>query len=274
MKKSILSTLLALGFASGAGAHDMFLKLESFFVPSGVDVSLALLNGTFEKSENAITRDRMADVRIVGPTDETEHPDAARWRDEADTAFLQLRAGAPGTYVAGVSTRPRTLELSAEEFNEYLEHDGALDVLAMRKRQGELGKAARERYSKHVKAVFQVGDARTRGYAHRLGYPAELVPLNNPYELRSRSALRVLFLKDGNPVPRHLVYASYAGSTTSDGASEHRETIQTRTDASGVAAVEIDRPGKWYVRTIHMEKSDEPDVDYVSNWATLSFEVR
>jgi len=33
--------------------------------------------------------------------------------------------------------------------------------------------------------------------------------------------------------------------------------------------------GRWYVRTIHMvETTDEADVDYESNWATLTFQVR
>lgn len=35
---------------------------------------------------------------------------------------------------------------------------------------------ARERYSKHVKVIVQVGDRRTNAYETALGYPAELIP--------------------------------------------------------------------------------------------------
>ena len=51
-------------------------------------------------------------------------------------------------------------------------------------------------------------------------------------------------------------------------------TFNATTDLSGVARIRLDEPGHWYVRLIHMEKSDELDVDYVSEWATLTFEVR
>ena len=78
--------------------------------------------------------------------------------------------------MTGVSVKPRELELKAADFNAYLEEDGIPDVLEARRRNNELGKPARERYSKHVKAVFQVGDARTDVFGAVLGYPAEIVP--------------------------------------------------------------------------------------------------
>ena len=52
-------------------------------------------------------------------------------------------------------------ELTAEEFNDYLEHDGVTDVLERRRSQGQLTSDARERYSKHVKAIVQVGEPRS-----------------------------------------------------------------------------------------------------------------
>src|SRR3989449_7585247 len=52
-------------------------------------------------------------------------------------------------------------------------------------------KGARERYSKHVKAVFQVGRDRSDGFNVTLGYPAEIVPLDNPYGMDRGAALRV-----------------------------------------------------------------------------------
>lgn len=275
MTKKTLLTLAAFVLLVGSlYAHDMFLKLTTYFLAPHTETSIALYNGTFDKSENVITRDRMADVRIVGPGDEAAHPDTAQWREQDNTTFLDFTTGAPGTYVVGVSTRSRFIDLSAEDFNAYLTHDGVLDVLEARTRDGKLGAAARERYAKHVKAVFQVGEARTEAYRQRLGYPAELVPLTNPYALGVGDAFEVLFLKDGRPVANQLVYASYEGHHGHDAQDRHVEAVQTRTDEAGVARFDLVHAGRWYVRLIHMVEANEEDVDYDSNWTTLTFEIQ
>lgn len=265
-------------------AHDMFLKLASFFLEPNANASVELINGTFEASENVITRDRMLDVSIVGSDGRVTHPPTSAWRDSAvhhpnpdsaDTAILEFETGGPGTYVIGVSTAPTVFTLTGEQFDDYLLHDGVLDVLEERKERGELGTPATERYSKHVKAIVQVGDRRTDTYGHRLGYPVELVPLSNPYELDVGEELAVQFLKDGRPVADQIVYASPEGHPAHDEAGVHREEVTTRTDEEGVARIEVTRAGRWYVRLIHMVAPEEdPEVDYESNWATLTFEVR
>ena len=99
----------------------------------------------------------------------------------AQPSSPRVETGSPGTYVIGASTRHRDFGLSAADFNAYLEHDGIPDVLKARRRDGELEKDVLERYGKHVKTILQVGHERTDDYKVRLGYPAEIVPLVNPY---------------------------------------------------------------------------------------------
>jgi uncharacterized GH25 family protein len=137
-----------------------------------------------------------------------------------------------------------------------------------------LDESARERYSKHVKAIVQVGETRSDSYSYRLGYPIEIVPQQNPYELAAGDALEVLVLCDGEPVANQVVYASYEGYHAHGGDGEHREAVQTRTDGTGLARIPLDHSGRWYVRLIHMVPVDGPEVDYESNWATLTFEVQ
>jgi uncharacterized GH25 family protein len=273
MRKVLLAGVALLLGAGALQAHDLFLKLQTYFLESGRDVSVALLNGTFEGSENPVSRDRMADVSIVGPLGQVQHPPATSWHDDETTSFLDFRTGAPGTYVIGVSTRSRMIELSAEDFNEYLEHDGVLDVLEARERDGELDQPAREKYSKHVKAVVQVGRTPSGSYTQRLRYPVELVPLVNPTRMRKGDRFEVLFLRDGVPVSNHLIYASYEGYQAEEEGAP-REAVEARTDDFGVFRFELTERGRWYVRLIHMERGQEEGVDYESNWATLTFEVR
>lgn len=276
-------TVLVVATVGTARAHDMFLKLDSFFLAPHSAAVVSLINGTFDRSENAITRDRLADVTIVGP-DGARHPPTSAWRDTAayhssqdsiDTSLLEFETGSAGTYVIGVSTRPTVFTLTAQDFNDYLAHDGVVDIIEARERKGQADDAATERYSKHVKALVQVGESRSDDFSHALGYPVEFVPLQNPYSLRVGDVLEVRFVRDGRAVPDHVVYASHESFHGHDDDGEHLEAVSTRTDAYGIAVIELTAPGKWYVRTIHMvETAGESDVDYESNWATLTFEIR
>lgn len=264
---------VALGAAVVRG-HDMFLVVADHDVTAHSSTRVDLFNGTFEKSENVIDRDRMIDVSIVDGAGAATHPGEGAWQEEGNVTVLPFQTGAPGTYVVGVSTRARMIELSGKDFNDYLEHDGVLDVLAARRDDGTLDEAANERYSKHVKTILQVGDSPTESFSHRLGYPIEIVPATNPATLQAGDTLDVLILADGEPVAGQLVYASYEGFHAHGDSGDHQEAVSTRTNESGVASIPVSRPGRWYARLIRMVEVDEEGVDYESNWATLTFEVR
>lgn len=266
MRTLTLIGLLAL-VAAVVNAHDLFIKLDSYFVNPNTRVRVPMLNGTFLVSENAITPDRMLDLSVVSEG-KRRRLETTLWTVAGDTTWLSIQTGPAGTYVVGVSTKPRELALSAADFNEYLEHDGIPDVLEERRRSGELGRDVVERYHKHVKAVFQVGERRSDDFTRILGYPAEIVPLDNPYSLGPTKTLRVRCLVDGRAVANQLLIS---GGESSTGLIGERST---RTDVDGVASFRLDRPGKWYVKFVHMAPSADHGIDYESKWATLTFEVR
>ncbi|MGD2114926.1 MAG: DUF4198 domain-containing protein [Acidobacteriota bacterium] len=279
-----LFLILLTAFVAAAAAHDLYLVVEDHDVPAHAEMTVALYNGTFSTSENTIDRERMTDVTIVDGRGREVHPAADRWREEGNATLLDVETGAPGTYLLGVSTRARMIELSAEEFEDYLEHDGVLDVLEARRAAREGGESAersartgggpvRERYAKHVKTLLDVGGEATDTFSHRLGYPVEIVPLENPALLEVGRELPVLVLADGEPLADQLVYAGYAAHDAHQGEHDHRNAVETRTDAEGVARIGLDHPGRWYIRLIHMVPSGEEGVDYVSEWATLTFDV-
>jgi len=270
--RHLIAMGVLVGLAVPVMAHDMFLVVDDHDLPVASPAEVALYNGTFDKSENAIDRDRMIDVSLVDGQGEVSHPTTGQWRDDNNIAFLSFQTGAAGTYLLGVSTRPNMIELSADDFNEYLKHDGVLDVLAAREQGGLLDRPANERYAKHVKTLLQVGDDATDTYSTFLGFPIEIIPQANPASLAPGDTLRVLVMADGSPVAEQLVYASYAGYHSHDDTGGHQEAMQARTDANGVAEIEISRSGRWYVRLIRMLPVDEDGVDYESNWATLTFE--
>jgi uncharacterized GH25 family protein len=265
---ALLTLLLLVGTAGIAAAHDMFLKPSRFFVPENSEVRVRVLNGTFDRSENSIARARLRDASVVTPTRRVQL-DTAEWTVTGDTSTFHVHTRGPGTYVIGASTRPSMIELSGDDFNKYLEEDGIPDALADRRRTNEMQKPARERYHKHVKALIQVGAARSDHYATALGYPAEIIPLENPYSLAKGATLRARTLVDGKPAGNQ--YVLYGARTTDNKAIEQKSV---RSDAEGVARIPLSEAGTWYVKFINMARVQGDTVDYESKWATITFQVR
>ncbi len=101
-----------------------------------------------------------------------------------------------------------------------------------------------------------------------LGYPAEIVPVTNPYFLVLGDTLAVRCLVDGKPVAQQLVIAGGQRDTSAI------PEIRARSGPDGVARFVIRTTGKWYVKFIHMMPLSGDSVNYESKWATLTFQVR
>ena len=269
MRKSLVVLgSLCLGLTTVLSAHDMFLKLRSFFLAENTRVVVPLLNGTFSTSENSIDRNRVADISLIAPGNRIRY-DTTAVTAHGDTTFLGIATEGPGTYVLGLSTRPNQLKISGKEFEAYLEEEGLTEVQDARKQAGIASDSASERYAKHVKAVLQVGVLRNDGYGAVLGYPAELIPLDNPYSVKPGGTLRVRALVNGTPAANLTVLAG--GRSAGDA----RLPVQTvRTGPDGEATIRLPRRGHYYVKFISMVRVTGGVTDYVSNWATMTFQVR
>ena len=279
----IVSRLLIPVLLSGAAmwvvanelwAHDLFLKPEAFFLAPHSRLRVWVLNGTFTSSEAAVDRDRLRDLSVAN-TAGVIHPDTASWERGDKKSSWRVDLADSGTYAIGASVRPRILRLEGKAFNQYLEEDGIPDILALRRRRGEMNSPARERYSKHVKALLLVGGKRNASedtaFRVQFGYPAELVPLDNPYGMRRGQTLRVRALVDAKPVAGQLVLA---GGHSASG--KKFPEVRMRTDSQGVARLALRRAGVWYVKFVNMRDvaAGSDSVDYESKWATLTFAVR
>lgn len=286
--RRLLTLLIAVVLLS---SHDMYLKLDSYFLEADSPATIKLFNGTIENSENSIDRNRMSDVSLVG-NGERIHPDTTQWSERENMTLLSFKTGAAATWVAGVSTKSRDFAMDAGAFNDYLEHGGILDVLNWRKENNALDQNAVERYSKHVKTIFQVGDKKTNDWQTELGYPIEFIPLVNPYDLHAGDIFRVKLLWQGEPLGHQLVsvdsrnahdHAEDHTHTHAEGdghdhssaeGEDHQHTANlVRTNAKGELILTMANEGVWYLHTIHLVESEEPGLTHESNWATLTFEI-
>ena len=274
-------------------SHDMFLKLDGYFLQPQTQSEIQLFNGSFEKSENVIARTRMLDASLVG-NGKRIAIDTTQWFEKDSITYLDFKTGNAGTWVAGVSTAPRNIELDATSFNDYLEHDGVLDMLEWRKTNNALEEDAVEKYSKHVKTIFQVGDTLSTDWNTNLGYPIEFIPLENPYSIHPGHDLKVRLLYKGKPLADQLVYLgneledknetaehTHANGKTHSHTHEdedknvhtHASVEQLRTNGEGVVTFNITAQGVWYLRTIYMQYLEDETLTHESNWATLTFAV-
>ena len=274
MKQKILFSLIALISLVALSSHNLFIKFKSFYLKPGTETLVYLYNGTFGESHSVLARNRMIDVSLLNPGEQIMHPDTSAWHEDNSQTILNIKTGKAGTAIFGISTLPRINEYTPEIFVENMKHEGLLDVLAARKKSGEDTNPVKKKYSKHVKAIFQIGDKRSGDYKTVLGYPIELVPINNPYSLKVGDELSMKLLINGKPKEGIMVYASYNDQHGYTKYGTPIDAFKVRTNSQGVVKIKITEAGHWYFRTVYMVKNPEKDADYLSNSATLTFEIR
>lgn len=186
----------------------------------------------------------------------------------------------PGAHLLALDTHGFHVELPAAEFERYLKEEGLEPVIAVRQAQGASTQPGRERYRRHIKALFLVNGHTDASHAVRTGQTLEIVPLDDPHTLGQEQPLRVLVLHERQPLRGALLKAW------------HRDTGQlltheVRTDAQGLASVRLPAAGRWMLSVVHMvptlptvpmaapspSPADQtPAIDWDSHWASITFE--
>ena len=274
MKQKILISLIAFISLVVLSSHDLYIKLKTFYLEPETETLIYVYNGTFGKSEAVLARHRMVDVSLINPGENTVHPDKSLWFEENNQTVLKITTGKEGTGVVGVSTLPRVNHFTPESFISNMKHEGLLEVLEARKKSGEDSNSVRKKYSKHVKAIFQVGNKQTDDYKTILGYPIEFIPMSNPYALKVGDDFEMKLLINGKPIAGEMVYASYNEQYGHTKVGLPNDAYQVLTNDDGIVTVKITTSGHWYFRTVNLVKSTEKDADYVSISAALTFEIK
>ena len=261
-----------------AAAHQTYLISDLYELKPGTDNFLILKNGTYHESGYSITRKMSRDISIVmGGTRKTPPDDEVSDVDSHPSyknTYIKVFAETEGTGLGGVAAHPDYIALPAEMFTEYLEHEGMTDMLAEFEATNKL-QTIRERYTKHAKGIFQVGEPLTDDYKRKLDYKAEIFVEQNPGEVNVGDDMSIQVLFDGKPLENQLVFVSYASRELHAGANiPELSEYALRTDENGRATFKIIKKDKWYIQMIHMQKIVDEDADYESNWSTITFEIK
>ena len=259
-----LSLSIIILAAATSFAHDLWLVPQKFRINPGESLTISANTGMdFPNSVSAVTPDRINQFMLVGKSTKENITDLTL---QGNSLVAKYAFEKPGTYVIGAALKPKEIKLTAEEFNEYLLHDGLSDIYELRKKEGILDKAAVEHYSKYPKTIVQVGKILDKISTKPLGLPLEIIPKVNPYELKLGDDLEVTVLFQGKPLSTAEIAWSYPGRGEEFAGSKN-------TDENGLAAIPLIKAGPYVIRLIHMERVKKETHEWESYWTSLTFEV-
>jgi uncharacterized GH25 family protein len=266
-KKIILSIML-LAFLQSGLAHEFWLMPARFRVKAGEKVNVKLLVGeNFRGEDWGKKRERTLQVTHWGGKAKT---DLTAQATQSDANDLMVEFKSPGTHLVAMQSKNSFIELEGDKFDAYLKEDGIDNILALRTKNGQANQKARELYQRCAKTLVQVGGKDDNTYQLVTGMPLEIVPLDNPYQLKAGDRLRVRVLFEGKPLADHSV-RTWHKTGQPEGTTQ---TGQLRTDANGEAALVLSAKGFWMVSLVRMVPNPQTSQsDYQSYWGSLTFEL-
>ncbi len=245
-------------------AHDFWLIPQKFSISPGDSQTIFANTGMdFPNSLSAVTPDRVDQFILMGKSGKRN---ITELEVQGNSLITKCTFEKTGTYVIALSLKPKEIKLTAEEFNEYLLHDGLPDIYELRKKEGILDKNAVEHYSKYPKTLIQVGKTLDETPTKPLGFPIEIIPQVNPYGLKLGDDLGVTVLFQGKPLSNVEIAWSYPGRDEELAGSK-------KTDANGKATVPLAKVGPYVIRLTHMEWVKKQTHEWESYWTSLTFEV-
>lgn len=171
-----------------------------------------------------------------------------------------------GTHLIAMESNEAFIEQEPEEFAAYLEEDGLDYIIENRLAKGEQLNSARELYTRYAKLLVQVGDRTDDTYKKTAGLKLEIIPSQNPYDLKSGDYMDCKVLYRGNPEPHALVKVwSHVGNRI------FLQNIYTESD--GAIRFPISNAGPWMVSSVKMVQSRSSRAEWESMWASLVFEI-
>lgn len=250
--------------AAPAAAHDFWIEPAEFRPAVGASVPVVLRIGEdFTGTSQPFVPEWFVDFSVSGPAGRTP---VAGFVGDDPAAVLVART--PGLHLIGYHSQRSYVSLAAGRFNAYLEAEGLDAVSETRRGRGESAANGRELYSRCAKSLVSVASSvGSPGFDRVLGYPLELIPRTNPYELAPGGSLPLALNYQGKPIAGVLVVAFTA--------EQPAQRLRARTDARGEVRLQLDRPGRWLVKAVHMIElpDSSPIADWESFWASLTFQL-
>jgi uncharacterized GH25 family protein len=256
---SVIALTLVLVVSS---AHEFWIQPVKFFYNPGDRASVRFLVGENLMGEPWDLK-RHTIVKL-----EHRHLDGGRdllrmVRDD-EKENLAVTLSDAGTHLVLLQSNNAFISQEADQFNAYLEEDGLDNVLTFRKKNGDMSKPGTEFYARYAKLLLQVGEVTDKTYQHVVGFPLEIIPDENPYELKRGDPVHFTVLFNSKPL--------FGAKVRIWNRHDNRTTVQNiHTEKNGKVETRISSPGTWMVSVVTMIPSAEPGAEWQSYWASLTF---
>ena len=257
----LLILLFAILAAVAVSAHDTWLTPRQFRGGPGTRVRLDLTSGmAFPHLDTSIKPDRIdvARFRQDGKIQELDD-----WKSGPKSLVLSALFKETGLATCWVELKPRQLELTPTQVEEYFTEIGASVDVRQTWQKMRSPKRWREVYVKHAKTFVTVGNNETeRSWNEPVGMSLEIVPDKNPFTLRAGDDLPVRVLKNGVPFANFPVGIVFEGETQGQIRS---------TDTDGRVVFRLAKQGRYLLRGTDLRPSTKPDLEWESDFTTLTF---
>lgn len=249
-------------------AHEYWLEPETFFPAVNEKINLRLWVGEglkhdeerpFQKEKTEVFRQYFGKVWF----------DQAKNVTDNSLPFYSYTSGSAGNHLFAMERNWSYITLKPKEFEDYLREDGMEYIIDERSKLGEANKDGRERYSRFVKTLINIGGSSDNAYKQKAGLKVEIMPLQNPYQKKVGEIIEFQVLFDGKPLAGRTIFAD-----NRDG--ENISKVKMITDRNGKISVKLDRKGVWLIRLVFMQrcKTDCGETDWESFWGAFSFGVK
>lgn len=253
-------------FSRSASAHDYWMVPDVLYAqkpPTTLAVRLYVGDAFSAEEEKPHATNRTAKLLLVsgGGT-----KDLAAGAKEGEKPAISLPSLSEGGHLVILQRTQARVELEAAKFDLYLKEEGLEHVITERRRRNEAAKPGRERYSRYLKALVQIGDKRDDVFGMGADEVLSIRPLQNPAFVEIGKTLPVELRFQGKP----LVGAKLEAMSR-DGSLEVTHAAYV-TNAEGLADVAIPRSGAWILRVTHMIRCAAcDDAEWESFWGSYVF---
>lgn len=262
----LITILMLLAAAVSTAAHEYWFEPETFFLSVGHKTAIHLYVGDGLIGEREERKFELKKTPMFKVFSHRKTLDLLGVLVDGATPIYQFSADTAGNYLLAMERNWSYIKIEPEKFEEYLREDGIDYIIAESQKLGERKKEGRERYSRFIKSLLQVGTKRDDGYKRKLGLNLELIPLENPYSKKIGDTIAIQLLFYGKPAVGRTVFAD----------NREAETQRMVTDSHGKFSFKITTSGLWLVRLVIMQrcKTNCGEADRESFWGAFTFGAR
>ncbi len=266
MKKFFLVIILFFSSSLLLLAHEFWLQPDKFIFKTGELIKVKFLVGENFAGENWSGNNQSVNsLQLYFPN---ASDDLADRIGEATGDSLQFAIYEEGTFLLTYNSTNKFIELEPKKFHEYLTEDGLNNAMDYRATYNEKDSSGREYYQRSVKTIFQVGDKKTNLFKKQTSLPLDIIPLQNPYDLKEDTAAstltaKILFQKKPLVNQLIIVWHRLNGKTIKK---------EYRSNEMGQISFPVIPTGRWMISTVKMERiANDPKVQWQSYWGSCTW---